>query len=182
MQNIGEGRVEGRRRDSCQGMGVSRSRLRGARVFEAVGLRQDCHRSLLPRGRHRVVGGIGLDVISAGSTDAPPSASSADREVNRPHRFRSTVNTNGARAAVSSPIHASRSIACRRAVVQLAAQRIKRTRRALIATVEEALCTLRGLLDFKPAGATSLRSRICGRSSSASGPERRCPPAPSAGA
>ena len=143
-------------------MGISTIQsYRGAQIFEAVGLQQDvidqyftwtavAHRRRRP-GRHR-----------PGSADAPSRTRFPSAQVERPRarRRRPVPVARGRRVLTCSTRRRSTScrIACRTnnyAVFKEYAQ--------LIDDQSKNLCTLRGLLDFKPADAGAARGSRVGR-------------------
>ena len=143
-------------------MGISTIQsYRGAQIFEAIGLRQAVIDKYFTWTPSRI-GGIGLDVIaqrSARCATAPPSRTApvnghalpvggqyqwrADGEY---HLFNPEIDPQAAEGGAHRQLHDLQGI-----------------RRSWSTTSRSSLCTLRGLLDFKPADAGSARGSRVGR-------------------
>ncbi len=129
-------------------MGISAIQsYHGAQVFEAVGLRQDVIDQYFTWTSSRI-GGIGMDVIAQEvlmrhRAAFPPRADQRPRPCRR-----ADCISGGPTASITCSIR-SRSTACRRRCAP-AATPVYKSYAKLIDEQSKSLCTLRGLLDFKP--------------------------------
>ena len=175
---IGEGRLTGiDHRTACKNfvkaaskgvikvaskMGISSLQsYRGAQVFEAVGLRQDVIDEYFTWTASRV-GGIGIDVIAQevllrhGTAFSERASERSTLAVRRP-----VPVALGRRASPLQP--GNRSTACRRRSATAATRASSEYSRIVDEQMPQSLCTLRGLLEFKPGDPVSDRGSRAGR-------------------